>query len=376
MEARRWLDGVDFPKTRPLINLSQAAPVEPPPAALREELARLMVEVPEAHTYGPVLGLPALRERLAASWAGWYGDTVGTQNVAITSGCNQAFCAVIAAIADPGDEVILPVPWYFNHKMLLDMASLKSVPLLCGADMMPTVEDARALITDRTRAIALVSPNNPTGAEYPPELLDAFRDLAREAGIVLIVDETYRDFHSAGLRPHDLLADPDWDDTVVQLYSFSKVFRLTGHRVGAIIAAPMLLAQIEKYLDTIAICPNQIGQYGALFGLETLTDWVAQEREEVLRRKAAVQAAFAGHDTFALTSCGAYFAWLAYDGAPPSDQLAPRLVREAGLLMLPGTMFAPASAGALGPSTFRAAFANADAQTLEAFAARLARIQM
>ncbi|MBN8211258.1 aminotransferase class I/II-fold pyridoxal phosphate-dependent enzyme, partial [Bacillus sp. NTK071] len=85
----------------------------------------------------------------------------------------------------------------------------------------------------RTKAITLVSPNNPGGVEYPPELLAAFADLARRHGIALIVDETYRDFHTQDGPPHGLFADPDWDDTFIHLYSFSKAYRLTGHRVGA-----------------------------------------------------------------------------------------------------------------------------------------------
>ena len=376
MEARRWLQDATFSDEMPLINLSQAAPIDPPPEELRAELARFITDEPSAHIYGPVLGLPALRETLAETWQGWYGGSVKADNVAITSGCNQAFCAVVAALTDPGDEIIVPVPWYFNHKMLLDMNSLRAVPLPCGPDMLPSVDAASAVIGPRTRAIALVTPNNPTGAEYPPELLEAFRDLARARGIALIVDETYRDFHSKGVTPHSLLTDPNWDDTVIQLYSFSKVYRLTGHRVGAVIAAPTLLREIEKYLDTVAICPNQIGQHGALYGLKNLSQWVAGERLEVLRRRDAVEAAFAGHPTFTLTASGAYFAWLSYDGTPPSDMLAPKLVQEAGILMLPGTMFAPPEAGDLGPKSFRAAFANADAQTLKTFADRLTQIRL
>src|SRR5690606_16016064 len=100
----------------------------------------------------------------------------------------------------------------------------------------------------RTRAIVLVSPNNPGGAEYPAETLRAFRDLARRRGIALILDETYRDFDSRTGPAHDLFADPDWDEVLVQLYSFSKAYRLTGHRVGAMAASPRLLAEAEKFL--------------------------------------------------------------------------------------------------------------------------------
>ena len=95
MEARRWIAGKDF-TDRPLINVSQAAPVDPPPAPLRAAMAEIVMEDAEAHLYGPVLGLPALREEVAKRWTASYGGEVRPAQVAITSGCNQAFAAAIA----------------------------------------------------------------------------------------------------------------------------------------------------------------------------------------------------------------------------------------------------------------------------------------
>ena len=196
MEARRWLEGVTFPTARPLINVSQAAPVDPPPAPLRQAMADVALNNDEAHLYGPVLGLPELRAELAAQTAVHYAGTIHAEQVCITSGCNQAFAAAIAMLCSEGDEIILPTPWYFNHKMWLDMSGVTSVPLATGADLLPDPLAAAALITPRTRAIALVTPNNPGGVEYPAELVQAFFDLARDRGIALILDETYRDFDS------------------------------------------------------------------------------------------------------------------------------------------------------------------------------------
>ncbi|PQO23476.1 hypothetical protein C2I36_07530 [Rhodobacteraceae bacterium WD3A24] len=370
MEARRWLDGVAFPPERPLINVSQAAPVAPPPEGMRKALAEAALGDDSAHLYGPALGLPALREALAAQWQAAYGGATGPENVAITAGCNMAFCAVMATLAEAGDEVILPVPWYFNHKMWLDMQGVTAVPLPCGAGMIPEPAQAEALITGRTRAIVLVTPNNPTGAEYPPDVMAGFAELARRRGLALIVDETYRDFHSADGRPHDLRAAPDPDGTVIQLYSFSKAYRLTGHRVGAVVAAPERLAQVEKFLDTAAICAPQLGQCGALWGLRNLQDWLARERGEILARRAAVEEAFASLPGWRLLGAGAYFAYLEHPFAEPSDSLAPLLVREAGVLMLPGTMFTPAGSAA-GARQMRIAFANIDGGEIADLAARL-----
>lgn len=359
MEARRWIEGVTFPADRPLINISQAAPVESPPLGLRQALADAALNDPNAHLYGPVLGLPALRQEIATQWSATYGGRIAPAQVAITQGCNQAFCTVMATLAGPGDEVILPTPWYFNHKMWLDMSSVKTVPLDTGPTLIPSAEAAAALVTDRTRAIVLVSPNNPGGVEYPAETLAAFRDLCRAKGLALIVDETYRDFDSRSGAPHDLFQDPDWADTLIQLYSFSKAYRLTGHRVGAVVAGAARLAEAEKFLDTVAICPSQLGQIGALWGMRNLGQWLAGERDEILARRRAMVEGFQALPGWRLLGCGAYFAYVEHPFDIASDALCKRLVTEASLLMLPGTMFQPDGSQA-GQRQIRIAFANVD----------------
>ena len=376
MEARRWLDGVDFPPARPLINVSQAAPVDLPPLAMRQALAEAALNTPQAHLYGPVLGAPELRAEVAARTARLYGGAVTPAQVAITSGCNQAFNAAIMALTTEGDEVILPTPWYFNHKMWLDMAGVQAVALPTGAGMLPDPDHAAALITPRTRAITLVSPNNPAGVEYPAELIRAFANLARQRGIALIVDETYRDFHSVSGPAHDLFTYPDWDDTLIQLYSFSKAYRLTGHRVGAMLASPARLAEVEKFLDTVTICPNQLGQIAALWGMRNLDQWLAGERDEILARRAAIEAGFPrlaalGWD---LRGVGAYFAYVAHPFDEPSDRLAQRMVRDAGVLALPGTMFMP-EGDAEGARHLRIAFANVDSAGIQVLFDRLAGLR-
>ena len=372
MEARRWLSGVSFPPERPLINISQAAPVEPPPEGLREAMAEVIRNDPAAHFYGPVLGLPALRDAVAEQARGLYGGPVRDDQVGITSGCNQAFAAALMLLTGEGDEVIIPTPWYFNHKMWCDMTGVRAVPLATDAALMPDPEAARALITPRSRAIVLVTPNNPGGVEYPPALLRAFYELAQQAGIALIVDETYRDFHSRSGAPHDLFTDPDWDKTLIQLYSFSKAYRLTGHRLGAMLTSRARLAEAEKFLDTVTICPNQPSQHGALWGMRNLGQWLAGERDEILSRRAAIESGFPrlADKGWRLRGAGAYFAYVAHPFDIASGDLAPRMVREAGVLLLPGTMFYP-DGDDTGSRELRIAFANIDTSGIADLFARL-----
>jgi len=354
MEARRWLEGVSHPADRPLLNVSQAAPVDPPPPAMLAALSEIVLNDSEAHLYGPVLGLPALRAEVASQWSASYGGTITADNVAITSGCNQAFAAAIASLCSEDDEVIIPAPYYFNHVMWLDMLGVKTVPLAPGQGLIPDVALAETLITQRTRAIALVSPNNPGGVEYPAATLTAFRDLARRHGIALIVDETYRDFDSRQAPPHQLCQQSDWEKTLIQLYSFSKSYRLTG---------------------TVTICPNQIGQRAALWGMQNLGEWLAGERLEILDRRAAIEEGFPtlSAQGWELLGCGAYFAYLKHPFDERSDDLAQRLVRDASVLTLPGTMFMPDSLGG-GTDQLRIAFANIDRSGIHELFNRLARL--
>lgn len=374
--AARWIAGRTFPAHRPLLNVSQAAPVSPPPEGLRRAMAETILRDDKAHLYGPDLGLPALREAVAARTSRQYGGAVAPGQVAITSGCNHAFAAAIATLAGPGDEVILPVPWYFNHKMWLDMSSIRAVPLPTETTLLPDPDRARRLITGRTRAIVLVTPNNPAGVEYPAETIAAFRDLARTHGLALVLDETYRDFRWGSGAPHDLFADPDWAETLIHLYSFSKSYRLTGHRVGAMIASEQRLAEAEKFIDSVTICPSQIGQRGALWGIENLDDWLAGKRLEVLDRRAAMVEGFASLEAagWRLAGCGAYFGYVAHPFTRDSAEIARGLVDEAAILCLPGTMFTP-KGDASGTRHLRLAFANIDRAQIEALVARLSGVE-
>jgi aspartate/methionine/tyrosine aminotransferase len=373
MEARRWISGKTFPADAPLINVSQAAPIDPPPDALRRHIAATSINLPEAHLYGPVLGLPDLRAEVASRWSSLYGGKIASDQVAITSGCNQAFAAAISALTAEGDEVILPTPWYFNHKMWLDMQGVAAIPLATGAGLLPDPQIAETLITPRTRAIALVTPNNPAGVEYPSEVVKTFYDLAKSNGIALIVDETYMDFDSREGAAHALFQDPDWADTLIQLYSFSKAYRLTGHRVGAMIAHSDRLSQIEKFLDTVAICPNQLGQHAALWGIRNLGEWLAGERQEILNRRRAIESNMPTIEAkgWRLLGLGAYFAYLEHPFDISSENLAKDLVDRAQILCLPGTMFNP-EGSADGRKQLRIAFANIDAAQIATLFGRLA----
>jgi aspartate/methionine/tyrosine aminotransferase len=240
-EAQGWIEGRAFPVDRPLLNMAQAVPSYPPADALQDYLATAARQ-PDTSLYTEILGVPELRATLATHMAETYGADLDARDFGITAGCNQAFCVAMSALAGPGDEVILPAPWYFNHQMWLQMQGITPVSLHCDEmkGAMPDPVAAAALIGQRTRAIVLVTPNNPTGAIYPPALIAAFYELARERDIALVLDETYKDFMPGTAPPHDLFTRADWRDVFIQLYSFSKAYSLTGYRVGSVAGGPAI----------------------------------------------------------------------------------------------------------------------------------------
>lgn len=364
-EACRWAAAA----RRPLLDTAQAVPTYPPAAELRRHMAEAL-EHNEPHLYTEILGLAALREALAEHMSEAYEGRISPDQVAVTAGCNQAFCLVMTALAQAGDEVILPVPYYFNHQMWLEMQGIRARHLPCraAAGLIPDPEEARGLITPRCRAIVLVSPNNPTGAVYPPEVIARFLALARERGIALVIDETYKDFLAAGGAPHRLFQDPDWPENLIQLYSFSKAYCLTGHRVGSIIAAPKLLEAVEKIADCVTICPPHLGQIGALFALGHLGAWRDDKLRIMTERLSTLRSLFEANDLgYELISAGAYFAYLRHPFEGESAaKVARRLAQDFGLLCLPGSIFGPEQEAYL-----RLAFANLEAEKMPEMAGRL-----
>ncbi|MFK7831191.1 MAG: aminotransferase [Congregibacter sp.] len=369
-EAHAWIAGRTFPAQKPLLDLAQGVPSYPPADGISQHVAD-RAALFETAQYTSITGIPELRETLAAHVSERYGGQVTAQNMLITAGCNQAFCLTIQALARAGDAVMLPVPYYFNHQMWLEIQGVTAqhLPFRHERGGVPDPQEAAALLTDKTKAIVLVSPSNPTGAIYPAEVIGQFRDLATERGIALIVDETYRDFlNDENGPPHRLFEDDHWGESVVQLYSFSKTFSLTGYRVGAVTAGARVIEAVSKVMDTVQICTPRISQDAALYGLKHEWPWVAEKRALLAGRESALRDVFRANDLgYELISAGGYFAYIRHPfDDMTAKQVARKLADEQNILCLPGSFFGP------GQDRFlRFAFANAAEADIGMLAERL-----
>jgi aspartate/methionine/tyrosine aminotransferase len=388
----------------PALDLTQAVPGYPPHPGLLERLAEAAGSRAAAG-YGPLDGEPALRDALAEDLRLSHGGDVGAADVMVTAGCNMAFNLVMTALTSPGDAVLAPVPWFFNHPQALATRGVATVPLPCRAEdgFLPDPDRAAALLdaNPAIRALLLVTPNNPTGAVYPPALIERLAEICRARRVWLVLDETYRDFlpdpapaaasaaDRAALReeagrfggrmpppaslrpapPHGLFAAPDWRGFVVHLYSFSKAYCIPGHRVGAVVAGPALRAEVLKVVDNIQICPPRPPQVALAWAVGALREWRAANRAAIAGRAAAFRRALSrGAPAWRIDALGAYFAYLRTpEGSPPAGAVAERLAAERGLISLPGPAFGPGQDRHL-----RLAFAAVEPDAIAAIPARIA----
>ena len=355
------------PADKPLLNLSQGAPGFAPAPQVQERMAEI-ARHPDGSRYGPLLGLAHLRSALADDLSDAYGALLTADDVCITSGCNQAFTMVVSALTEPGDEVMLAVPYYFNHDMWLGLDGAVVTYLHPSNGLSPSVADAASALTDRTRAIVLVTPGNPTGHIMAPAEIEAFAAFAADNDVALILDETYRSFVPGNDAPHQLFSNPAWRDHVVSLHSFSKDLAIPGQRVGAVVGAPDLLTEVAKLIDCVTICPPRIGQEGAHAGITEAREWRAQKVDEIAakqQRFAEVMATKPGG--FELLSAGAYYGWVSHPFADtPTPEVVEALLLEQGVLTIPGTAFMPTD-----EQRIRFSFANAELTELDELPTRL-----
>ncbi|MFF4832704.1 aminotransferase [Streptomyces sp. NPDC001315] len=354
--------------TRELLDLAQAAPQYPAAPSVVEHVVSVARDAHGAD-YVDLAGLPRLRTAFADELSRDYRGQVSEENVVVTAGCNQAFCLVTSALAEPGDEVILPLPYYFNHDMWLRLDGIEPVYLEPGPDLVPTAAAAEALITPRTRAIVLVTPGNPSGVTIPPEEIAEFARVAERHGIALVLDETYRSFRGTDEPAHPLFADPNWPENVVSLHSFSKDLAIPGYRVGAIVASPALNREIMKLLDCVTICPPRIGQEAAWAGLTGAGEWRRARAAEVAEKRTRFAAAMADRPGgFELLSVGGFFGWVRHPFTGRStEDVVRELVVKHDALVIPGTAFHPEDR-----RTLRVSISNVDHAALADFAGRLA----
>ena len=249
------------------ISLGQGVVHYPPPPQAMQAIAHFGGALAEHH-YQAALGLPELRAGLRQKLAAENQIEVGDdQLLMVTAGSNMGFYHALLAITDPGDEIVVMAPFYFNHEMAVAMANCRAVVVPTDEAYQLDLAAIEAAITPRTRAVVTISPNNPTGAVYRPADLAAVNRLCRERGLYHVADEAYEYFTYGAARHFSPGSLPHSAKHTISLFSFSKAYGLASWRVGYLVAPRHLLSALEKIQDTVLICPPVISQRAALGAL-------------------------------------------------------------------------------------------------------------
>lgn len=322
------------------ISLGQGVVHYGPPPEAAERVARFLAS-PDVHKYGPVGGMPELVDALSAKLESENRLRLDAAEVMVTAGGNMAFLNTLLAVADPGDEVILLSPYYFNHEMAVTMAGCRPVVVETDETYQPRLDAIEAALTPRTRAVVSVSPNNPTGAVYPETTLRELNALCRERGVYHIHDEAYEYFVYDDARHFSPGSLPGSETHTLSLFSLSKSYGFASWRIGYMVVPRHLVEAVRKVQDTNLICPPVISQHAALGALEAGAEYcrgklrgIAEVRRLVLERLAGL-----GDLCEEPRAEGAFYVFLTLRCGLDPMALVERLIREHGVAVIPGATF-------------------------------------
>jgi aspartate aminotransferase len=356
---------------RPVISYAAGEPDFATPAHI-VEAAVVAVRDPKNHRYTPAVGLPELREAISEKTRRDSGTEIPASQIIVTNGGKQAVYQAFAAIVDPGDEVLLPTPYWTTYPEAIALAGGKTVEVFAGADQnyMVTVEQLEAARTPRSKVLLFCSPSNPTGSVYSPEQVEAIGRWAYENGLWVITDEIYQNLTYDGLRAVSITeAVPELADRTILVNGVAKSYAMTGWRLGWMAGpadAMKAAANLQSHLTSNV---SNISQRAAIAALTGPQDEVLAMREAFdRRRKLAVAELNKIPGWVAPTPQGAFYVYSDVTGLlgrewggkniTTSLELCDYILDAAEVALVPGEAF--------GPSGFvRLSYALGDAQLLE-----------
>ena len=322
------------------LSLGQGMVSYPPPQAALEAI-RDFGSRPYEHLYGSPLGYRGLLELIETKLLS--ENTINCASgyrVMVTAGSNMAFLNILRAIVDPGDEIILPMPYYFNQEMAVRMLNCTPVAVPTDANFQLQLDALRAAITRKTRAIVTVSPNNPSGAVYPEASLRAVNQLCSEHSLYHISDEAYEYFTYGTARHFSPGSISGAERHTISLYSLSKAFGFASWRIGYLVIPEAQLPSLLKIQDTNLICPPLITQYAAMGALETGSSYCKSRLLQLAKIRTQITARLQFLSRVQVTETeGAFYLLLKLDTQKNDLQLVKSLISEFKIAVVPGCAF-------------------------------------
>jgi len=249
------------------ISLGQGVAYYGPPPEAIEAIGKFAAD-PENHKYKLVQGIQELLAAIERKLDSENNIRLDGSRIVVTAGANMGFVNAVLAITDPGDEIILQLPYYFNHEMAVAIADCKAVCVPTDDDYQLQPDAIAAAITGRTRAVVTISPNNPTGAVYRESDLRRVNEICRTNGIYHISDEAYEYFTYDGARHFSPGSIAGAGGHTISLLSLSKAYGFASWRIGWMVIPERLYMPIKKIQDTILICPPVVSQWAAVGAME------------------------------------------------------------------------------------------------------------
>ncbi|MCX6556875.1 MAG: pyridoxal phosphate-dependent aminotransferase [Candidatus Aminicenantes bacterium] len=238
-------------------------------------------------SYGPSDGLEALKEAMAKYFA-FFKIKLENKNIVIATGGSEAISFAFNAVADPGDEIIIPEPFYTNYNGYASLCNVKIVPVTTRAEdgfHLPDIKEFESKVTPRTRAVLLCSPNNPTGTVYRVDELKALAAFAKKHDLYLIADEVYKEFVYDGKTHFSILQLEGMEDRAIVVDSISKRYSACGARIGAVISRnEEVMKGISKFAQA-RLCPPTLEQIGAIGAYELPHDYFKEVMAEYQKRR-------------------------------------------------------------------------------------------
>ncbi len=339
---------------RPVIGFGAGEPDFPTPDYI-VEAAVAACSVPANHRYTPAAGLPELRAAVAAKTARDSGYEVGADQVLVTNGGKQAVYQAFATLLDPGDEVLLPAPYWTTYPEAVRLAGGVPVEVFAGEDQdyLVTVEQLEAARTPRTKVLLFCSPSNPTGSVYPAEQVRAIGQWALEHGVWVVTDEIYEHLVYDGVSASSIVVEvPELADTTVVLNGVAKTYAMTGWRVGWLIGPKDVVKAATNLQSHLTSNVNNVAQRAAIAALTGDLSAAHAMREAFDRRRRTIVRMLNEIDGVVCpTPQGAFYAYPSVRGVlgrsiggrtpQTSAELAELILEEAEVAVVPGEAFGP-----------------------------------
>lgn len=339
---------------RPVISYAAGEPDFDTPAFIVEAAERALRD-PKNYRYTPAIGLPELREAIAAKTLRDSGLEVPASQIIVTNGGKQAVYQAFQVLLDDGDEVLVPTPYWTTYPEAIALAGGKQVDVFAGSEQnyLVTVEQLEAARTDKTKVLLFVSPSNPTGSVYSPEQTKAIGEWALEHGIWVICDEIYQNLTYDGVRAVSIVeAVPALAEQTILVNGVAKTYAMTGWRVGWMVGPADAMKGAANLQSHLSSNVNNIAQRAAIAALTGPQDEVEAMRQAFDRRRKTIVAELSKIDGFHVpVPQGAFYVYpdvtallgRDWNGVTPKSslELADLILDQAEVAVVPGEAFGP-----------------------------------